>query len=98
MVAPKPFLTAVSHYLPDGRLGNEQLASRSPSWDAEMIYRKTGIRERHVAGPGETACDLGYRAACRMIETHGIAPGSIDALIFGTQSPDYFLPPNACLL
>lgn len=61
------------------------------------LTRKTGIRERHIAGDNETASDLAQRAGEKLF-TVGIDKGSIDYLILCTQTPDYFLPTTACLL
>lgn len=91
-------IVAVSTCLPDTRLGNEVLAEVFQNWSAEKIYEKTGIRERRVAAPDETALDLGERAAQRLFDTHGISPDSIDFVIFCSQAPDYILPTSACVL
>src|SRR5262245_52959487 len=63
-----------------------------------LLVRNTGVLERRIAAPDQTALDLG-EAACRsLFETHPDLPDQIDTLIFCTQSPDHILPPNACLL
>ena len=92
------YLRGVHHYLPPNLLSNEDLVRLNPGWDAEKIHAKTGIRCRTVAGAEETASDLGCQAALRLLETTGFDGGKIDALLFCTESPDYFLPPSACLL
>ena len=51
-----------------------------------------------MAGPDETAADLGFRAADSLLHETGFDRSQIDALLFCTQSPDYFLPTTACLL
>jgi 3-oxoacyl-[acyl-carrier-protein] synthase-3 len=64
----------------------------------DLIYRKTGIRVRHVASANETVSDLGVAAAERLFNEQGIDRSSIDFLLFCTQSPDYPLPTTACLV
>jgi 3-oxoacyl-[acyl-carrier-protein] synthase-3 len=91
-------VTAIAGHLPSRVLSNEELAASFDGWSAEKIFEKTGVRERHIAGPEETAGDLGEAAARRLFEVHGIAPSSIDMLIFCTQAPDYLLPATACIL
>ncbi len=93
-----PYLAGVRYYLPETIRSNEDLAAINPGWDAEKIYRKTGIRRRPIAGEGQTASDLGYEAASRLIEELAVDRARIDALLFCTQSPDYHLPTTACLL
>lgn len=85
-------------YLPEKVETNDQLAQEFPSWDLDLIYSKTGIRQRHIAAPEECASDLGVRAAERLFEKYDIDPQSIDFLLFCTQTPDYPLPTTACLL
>ena len=53
-------------YLPQKILSNadlEKMVDTSDDW----IFSRTGIRERHIAAPGETTCDLSEQAALRAI-------------------------------
>jgi 3-oxoacyl-[acyl-carrier-protein] synthase-3 len=77
---------------------NEELRAQFPHWDMDLIYSKTGIRERHVARPGECASDLGVAAAEKLFREHDVDRSSIDFLLFCTQTPDYPLPTTACLI
>lgn len=94
----KAYLRAVGYHLPSAVLSNEDLAARNPAWTPATLFRKTGIRERRIAAPGETSADLAFHAANRLFEETGIARSDIDALLFCTQTPDHFLPASACLL
>jgi 3-oxoacyl-[acyl-carrier-protein] synthase-3 len=76
---------------------NEDLVTLNPSWSSERILSKVGIAARRIAAPGETALDIGERAANRLLEQVG-ERGDIDVLIFVSQSPDYLLPSSACIL
>jgi 3-oxoacyl-[acyl-carrier-protein] synthase-3 len=64
----------------------------------DLIYRKTGIRARHIAAPGECASDLGVAAAEKLFQQYEVDRRSIDFLLLCTQSPDYPLPTTACLV
>ena len=90
-------ITAVSTYLPDTVLRNEELEKQFPDFKAAKITKKVGIRERHISAPGETALDMGEKAAEKLFS---ICPEAQEAdfLLFCTQSPDYFLPTGACIL
>jgi 3-oxoacyl-[acyl-carrier-protein] synthase-3 len=85
-------------HLPETVEDNDLLQSLFPKWDMELIYRKTGIRARHIAAPGETAADLAVSAVEKLFQQHEIDRNSIDFLLLCTQSPDYPLPTTACLL
>ena len=92
------WIRAVSYYLPDETLTNEALAAAFPEWDVDKVYNKVGVRTRHLAGKTETAGDLAEKAARKLFEEYGIAPGEVDFLLLCTQSPDHFLPSTACIL
>jgi 3-oxoacyl-[acyl-carrier-protein] synthase-3 len=64
----------------------------------EWITKRTGIKKRHVAEPGQTACDLAERAAWNAIEAAAITPQEIDLIVVATTTPDRVFPSTACLL
>ncbi len=92
------FIRAISYYLPEAVLTNEELAQEFPEWDVEKVFNKVGIRNRHLAGKGETAGDLAEQAARKLFAEYAIDPASIDFVLLCTQSPDHFLPSTACIL
>src|SRR4029077_7777553 len=59
-------------------------------------FQKTGIASRFIAGPEQTAGDLAFAGAEELFKTADCS--KVDFLILCTQTPDYFLPPTACLL
>lgn len=85
-------------HVPDLVLSNDELAALFPSWPAEKIFEKTGIRERRIAAPDETASDLAFHAATKLFASGSISPEEVDFLIFCSQASDYVLPTTACLL
>jgi 3-oxoacyl-[acyl-carrier-protein] synthase-3 len=83
---------------PAGSLSNEELRAAYPEWDFDRLEKRTGVIRRYVAAEGETALDFAVRA-CEQLEGRGrLCASAIDAVIFCTESPDYIMPPNACLL
>lgn len=92
------YIKAISYYLPERVVTNEDLVKEFPEWDVEKVYSKVGVKERHLAAEGETAGDLAEKAALKLFEEHQISPSSIDFLLLCTQSPDYRLPSTACIL
>jgi 3-oxoacyl-[acyl-carrier-protein] synthase III len=88
----------IAFHLPETVEDNDLLQALFPKWDMALIYRKTGIRARHIAAPGETAADLAVVAVEKLFQQHDIDRNSIDFLLLCTQSPDYPLPTTACLL
>ena len=88
----------VAVHLPEKVEDNDFLASQYPKWDMELIFAKTGIRQRHIAAPEECASDLGVAAAEKLFAQFQIDRNTIDFLLFCTQTPDYPLPTTACLI
>lgn len=92
------YIKALSYYLPEKVVGNEELVKEFPEWSVEKVAQKVGVDSRHVAAENETAGDLAEKAARKLFEEYEIAPSEIDFLMLCTQSPDYFLPSTACVL
>ncbi|HET7057131.1 MAG TPA: ketoacyl-ACP synthase III [Nitrospiraceae bacterium] len=84
-------------YVPERLVDNAEIC-RALSIDAEAVFRLTGIRSRHWAGPKQTTSDLAEQAARRACESADIDPSSIEAVLLSTTSPDRTLPSTACLL
>lgn len=91
-------LGPISIHLPETVESNDMYGAEFPKWDMKLIYAKTGVRSRHIAGPHECASDLGVKAAETLFEQHKIDRNSIDFLLLCTQTPDYPLPTTACLM
>ena len=88
----------IAVYLPQRIETNDQLQAEHPNWDLSIIGEKTGIMQRHVAGPGETASDLAVAASEKLFADYDIDRQSIDFVLLCTQTPDYPLPTSACLI
>ena len=92
------YIKAISYYLPEKVVTNEQLVEEFPEWSVDKIAKKVGINERHIAADDETAGDMAYKAAEKLIQENGIKRDSIDFVLLCTQSPDYFLPSTSCII
>ncbi|WP_423736752.1 3-oxoacyl-ACP synthase III family protein [Chitinophaga caseinilytica] len=93
-----PFINAISYYLPDQSLSNENLNEVFPDWSVDKISSKTGISNRHIAAKDEYTSDMAVKAAEKLFSEHGISPSDIDYILLCTQSPDYFLPTSSCIV
>lgn len=94
----KTYIKAISYYLPETIVTNEQLVSEFPEWTVEKIADKVGVLQRHISG-NETISDMAIKAAANLFsENPEINRDEIDFVLVCTQSPDYFLPSTACIL
>ena len=92
------FIKAISYYLPERIVTNEELVKEFPEWSVDKVAQKVGVDSRHLAAENETAGDMAEKAARKLFEEYQIDPKSVDFLMLCTQSPDYFLPSTACVL
>lgn len=84
-------ITGTGSALPARVMTNDELAGRLDTSD-EWIAQRTGIRQRHVAGEGETTASLGLEAARRALEAAGVEASAVDLIVVGTATPDYTFP------
>ncbi|KJS19826.1 MAG: 3-oxoacyl-ACP synthase [Hoeflea sp. BRH_c9] len=61
----------------------------------EWIVQRTGIRQRHIAGEGETTASLGEMAARQALDRANMTPADIDLIICATSTPDNTFPATA---
>ncbi len=82
-------------YLPEQVRSNADL-ERMVETSNEWIMERTGISERRIAGPNETAASMGAIAARRAIEAAGIEANDVDLVICATTSAQNAFPSTAC--
>ena len=92
------YIKAISYYLPEKIVTNEDLVKEFPEWTVEKVAGKVGVRQRHVVSENETASDMATKASEKLFAEQNIDRSTIDFVLFCTQSPDYFLPTSACLI
>jgi 3-oxoacyl-[acyl-carrier-protein] synthase-3 len=80
--------------LPRQVVTNAQLAERVDTSD-EWIVERTGIRQRHIAGEGETTATLATAAARAALADAGVDASSIGLIVLATATPDNTFPATA---
>jgi len=93
----KAKITSLGCYVPPSVLTNKDLETMVDTSD-EWIMERTGIRERHIVPKDMATSDMAVEAARAALALRGVEPGSIDALIVCTVTPDMFFPATACLV
>lgn len=74
---------------------NRDLEQRIVTSD-EWIITRTGIHERRIAAPQETAATMGFQAAQQALDSAGIGVEQLGALIVATTSATHAFPSTAC--
>lgn len=90
------FIKALTYYLPEGIVTNEQLEVELGG--VETVSKMAGVDSRRKASENETASDMAVKAAKKLFKEKGITPDEIDFLLYCTQSPDYFMPSTSCVI
>ena len=83
--------------LPARRVENQEVANLLGQ-DPSYIFRVSGIRSRCWAGAQEDCSTLAEQAARQALDSAGLTPNDLDAIIVSTTSPDMMFPSTACLL
>ncbi|UZD92213.1 beta-ketoacyl-ACP synthase III [Cognatishimia activa] len=87
----------VGHYLPDRIVPNAEFEKTLDTSD-EWIRTRSGIERRHFAAEDQTTSDLAVIAAKRALESAGLEPDDIDAVIVATSTPDLTFPSVATMV
>ncbi|GAB4525068.1 MAG: beta-ketoacyl-ACP synthase III [Anaerolineales bacterium] len=83
--------------VPEKILTNDDIAQIVETSD-EWIVSRTGIRERHIAGKGESTATLASKAALQALTCAGLPPSKVDLIIVSSSSPEHIFPATACLV
>jgi 3-oxoacyl-[acyl-carrier-protein] synthase-3 len=84
----------VGSALPQRCVSNRELEKQVDTSD-EWIVQRTGIKQRYIAGVGETTSTLGAAAARAALANAHCAAEDIDLIICATSTPDYTFPATA---
>lgn len=87
----KAFITGTGRYLPERAVSNDELAERL-GLQPEQIFKSSGIRSRRWAEPNTTTSSLAAEALKLALEDARTGPEEVDYLLFGTMTPDRFIP------
>jgi 3-oxoacyl-[acyl-carrier-protein] synthase III len=96
-VVPQVRILGTGRYAPEKVLTNldlEKMVDTSDAW----ITERTGIKQRHIAAPGEFTSDMAEIASRRALEAAGIDAAELDLIIVGTISGDMPMPATATFL
>ena len=80
--------------LPARCVTNAELSKTVDTTD-EWIVERTGIRQRYIAGEGETTSSLATDAARKALEAAGMVADDIDLIVLATATPDETFPASA---
>jgi 3-oxoacyl-[acyl-carrier-protein] synthase-3 len=98
MKRPIAQIVGTGRAVPVKTVKNDDFPAMGIDTNDEWIRERTGIRERHIAGPGETVATLGAEASRMAMEQAGVTAAELDAVIVATSTPDRLMPAAAAEL
>jgi len=92
---PTVQISGLGRSVPARVMTNYDFAAIGIETTHEWVMERTGISERHIAGPDDSTCSMGAKAARIAMQRAGVQPGEIDVIICSTATPDRLLPATA---
>ena len=83
--------------LPKRVVTNHELAQTVDTSD-EWIVERSGIRQRYIAGEGETTSTLAIEAARKALAAAGVEGSQIGLIVLATTTPDQTFPATATIV
>jgi 3-oxoacyl-[acyl-carrier-protein] synthase III len=90
----KAFIIGSGLNLPERIVTNEEIAG-SLGLEPDYIFKSSGIRRRRWATSGTTTSSLAAAALTHALNDAHLATEDVDYLMFGTMTPDRFIPGTA---
>ncbi len=92
------YINKIDFYLPKNIEKNINVLkfAKRKKHEVNNIINKIGIKERRIANKNEFTNDLAIKSALKLFKK--LKKNEIDYVILCTNTPDYLLPSNACLI
>ena len=90
-------IAGTGSHVPERRLTNDDLSTMVETND-EWITQRTGIKERRIAGTGESTATLASHAATKAMKAAGVEAKDIGMVVVGTASQEMVFPSTACFV
>ncbi len=95
MKRPIAMIAGTGHAVPKKILTNNDIAAMGIDTSDEWIIERTGIKQRYVAGEGESLTSLATEASRVAMKAAGVTAPELDVIVLATASPDRLLPSTA---
>jgi 3-oxoacyl-[acyl-carrier-protein] synthase-3 len=90
-------ITGTGSALPKRVVSNRELVETVETSD-EWIVERSGIRQRYIAGEGETTSSLATAAALAALAAAGLDGNQIGLIVLATATPDQTFPASATIV
>src|SRR6266849_4344426 len=94
METSRAYIIGSGAHLPARIVTNEELAAKL-GLEPKRIFKSSGIRRRRWAGDGDSTSSIAALALEQALADAALRANEIDYLLFGTMTPDRFIPGTA---
>ncbi|NLK64048.1 MAG: ketoacyl-ACP synthase III [Tissierellia bacterium] len=91
-------IKGIACVVPDNLVLSEAFYDNFEKDSVDKFVSMTGVKSRFIANKNQTASDLCYLSAKKLMDSLSWTQESVDAILFVSQTPDYRLPATACVL
>lgn len=91
-------ISGISSALPENIRDVSSFIEKFGEKQIKRLKKSTGVESMHYVSDGQTASDLCYEAAKKLIEELNVNAMDIDGIVFASFSPDYKGPPTSVIL
>lgn len=84
-------------YLPENNVTNDELSKTVDTSD-EWIFKRSGIKSRHIAASHETTSDMALQASLLALDAANILPNELGGIIVATTTADLTFPSTAAIV
>ncbi len=91
-------ISAIASAVPSKIVKSTDFEDEFGKESVQKFIDMTGVKEHRVTAEHQTASDLGYVAAEKILTEKNINRSEIGAIVFGAHSTDYRRPATACVL
>ena len=88
MKRPLAMIVGTGHAVPKRILTNHDFAALGIDTNDEWITERTGIKQRYIAGDGESLTSLSSEAARAAMKAAGVTAPELDVIVLATASPE----------
>jgi len=90
-------IAGITATVPSRSVSNREFGNLTDQ-ERDLMIKTLGIENRRIAEDGQSASDLCFIAAERLLDELDWQKNDIDVLIFVTQTPDYITPATSIIL
>ncbi len=91
-------IAGMASAVPENVIDSTSYYSKFGKENVDKVIAMTGVKQMYISKREQTASDLAFAAAKKILENQNIPVESIGILLFITQTPDYRAPSTALVL